>query len=96
MPARIDTVSLASWVAKIGVNPTFIAANAHCWFAFAVIVTAHRPVLALPALAAAAVKEFYFDAHYEVPKQTFTDNATDFAGYALGIALAVFKLRFLP
>jgi len=49
----------------------------------------------LPALALAAIKEFWFDATYETPKQTFANNATDFGGYSLGIGLASWVWRWL-
>ena len=95
-------MSLASWIAKLGMNPTFIAQNAHCWFAYSVLMTAHLlfPTLAfawlaLPALILAAIKEFWFDATNEVPKQDFSDNATDFSGYALGVVLSAVAGRWL-
>lgn len=79
---------LASFIAKIGVNPTFIAFQAHCWFAFSVVSTCGRysvPVV----LVSAALKEFWFDAKYEVPAQTWKDNTLDFAGYTTGALLAL-------
>ncbi|HYX20484.1 MAG TPA: DUF1653 domain-containing protein [Thermoanaerobaculia bacterium] len=42
------------------------------WIAFAAVAVA------------AAIKEFWYDARYELPKQTFGDNLMDFAFYALG------------
>lgn len=80
-------------MASVGSNPNFIASQAHCWFAFSVVTVAgHYLPLSLVvavAITLAAVKEFVFDARYEVG-QTFADNATDFAGYALGVALGYF------
>lgn len=35
-------------------------------------------------VAAAAVKEFWYDARYELPKQSFGDNLMDFSFYCLG------------
>jgi hypothetical protein len=35
----------------------------------------------------AAVKEFWYDANYELPKQTAFDNITDFLGYCAGVAI---------
>ena len=67
------------------VTPKFIAANAHCWFAYAIVFT--FPALAIPALIGALVKEFYIDKHFETG-QTFVDNTEDFLGYVLGIILA--------
>lgn len=46
----------------------------------------------------AAVKEFFYDARYEVPKQTFGDNLMDFLFYQLGAGLGaglVFLLAHL-
>jgi hypothetical protein len=37
---------------------------------------------------AAGLKEFWFDATYEQPHQSFEDNATDFLGYMAGLSLA--------
>lgn len=36
----------------------------------------------------AALKEYWYDATYESPKQTFKDNTEDFAGYCVGITVA--------
>jgi ABC-type uncharacterized transport system permease subunit len=76
-------------IATIGVNPYFIAFNAHCWFAFAIMTFAHN--LSWWAFGVcvllAGVKEFWFDAHYETPKQTFMDNFTDFLGYLTGLLI---------
>lgn len=38
---------------------------------------------------AAAVKEYWYDANYELPKQTFSDNTMDFAFYQLGAGVGV-------
>ena len=35
-------------------------------------------------LLAAAIKEFWYDLRYELPKQTIDDSAMDFSFYALG------------
>lgn len=78
----------------LGENPSFIAFNAHCWFAFSVVYVSLDQGLDLPrvvwtALVVAAVKEFIFDATQEKnPPQTFLDNLEDFCGYAVGTALA--------
>lgn len=84
-------------VAKIGQNPTFIAFNAHCWFAYAIVYTLPwHAALALGVVAAAAVKEFWFDAHYETnPPQTAVDNLTDWLGYCFGVLLAMLAVVLL-
>jgi hypothetical protein len=81
-------MSIQSYIAKIGVNPQFIAFNAHAWFAYSVVKTFPFAGVAAAAAVLAALKEFWFDAKYEVPAQTFTDNLEDFAGYCAGILLA--------
>ena len=87
-------MTLSAKIARLGENPTFIAAMAHCWFAFAAVVCiAHYlpTALVIPAcLAIASVKEFWFDLKYETtPPQTFADSMIDFIGYAAGMAIAV-------
>jgi hypothetical protein len=47
-----------------------------------------RAVATALMIAFAAVKEFVYDARFEIPKQTSFDNWTDFGGYCAGLALA--------
>ena len=87
-------MTIQSKIAALGENPVFIAAMAHCWFAFAVVtVLAHYLTTALVVvccLALAAGKEFWFDLKYETtPPQTVMDSLIDFAGYAAGMTIAV-------
>lgn len=87
-------MTLSAKIARIGENPTFIAAMAHCWFAFAAVVClAHYLPAALVVVAClvlAAGKEFGFDLRYETtPKQTVMDSVIDFAGYSSGMLIAV-------
>ncbi len=42
----------------------------------------------------AAIKEWGYDAHFELPPQTWRDNLQDFCGYLGGIALAALILWF--
>jgi hypothetical protein len=79
---------LTAFIATTGTNPEFVAFMAHMWFAYAVVKTSGHYLVALPVLALAAFKEFYFDARYESPKQTFRDNLTDWLGYTTGALLA--------
>jgi hypothetical protein len=37
----------------------------------------------------AAGKEFWYDARFETPKQSFMNNLTDFLFYGLGTGLAI-------
>ena len=90
-----NMISLASiifhvkdFVAKTGVKPEFVAFNAHWGFAFALMTFMPSWWTFAVIVALAAVKEFWFDANYEVPKQTNFDNWTDFAGYLFGVCLA--------
>lgn len=76
------------------VTPRFIAFNAHCWFAYAIVFTFFNRWCVAAALIAAGVKEFYVDKHYE-SDQTFGDNAADFSGYLAGIFLALLARRFI-
>lgn len=81
------TTWIKDMIAKVGVNPYFIAFNAHCWFAFAVMTfLPYWPTLFV-GFVLAGVKEFYFDANFERPHQTFFDNLTDFLGYAAGLLI---------
>lgn len=88
-------MSLTSVVAKVGVNPYWIAANAHCWFAFAVLTFFPHWWVFVAGAAIAAIKEFIFDARNEVPKQTAFDNWSDFAGYLVGLGLGAWHSGLL-
>lgn len=83
-------MSLSSFIAKLGTNPTWIVANAHVWFACTLILMgANFWIVTL----AAAVKEFFFDHYYEKdPPQTTMDNVTDFIGYCTGVVIGLFYL----
>jgi hypothetical protein len=87
-----QVAKMQSWLAKI-VTPKFIAFNAHCWFAYAVVITLPFPETAPAVLVGAAIKEFYIDKHYE-NGQTFIDNSQDFLGYVTGTILALLIRRF--
>ncbi len=82
-------------IARIGVNPYWIAFNAHFWFAaFLTRQTDGDAYVLCAILVAAGFKEFWFDATQEVPKQTDFDNWTDFAGYALGAAFGCWMASY--
>ena len=74
------------------VTPKFVAFQAHCWFAYALVFT--FPVMLWYVIAGAAVKEFYVDKHYE-SHQTFRDDLEDWGGYCSGVVLAVAARHFL-
>lgn len=88
-------MSLSDWIAKIGTNNYWVAANAHFWFAWALVTTFNvsfgvRITLVVVIALLAAWKEFYFDARFETaPKQTSFDNWTDWAGYTGGALLGL-------
>lgn len=89
------TMRLSSFIASTGENEDFVAFMAHSGFAFFVLtIAAHWHakllVVAVVATGLAALKEFYFDVHYETtPPQTYADGALDFSGYVTGIILGV-------
>ena len=76
------------------VTPAFITLQAHLWFAYAVVHTFYHPAVIASAVAAAGVKEFYVDKHFEVD-QSFNDNLQDFGGYVAGVLAAVLAHHFL-
>jgi VanZ family protein len=86
---------LRNLVAYLGTNVQFLADVGHFTVPYALVATFPRAKWEILGLfvAYAAVKEYYFDARYEVPHQTFWDNTEDFIGYLLGAAVgcAVFK-----
>jgi hypothetical protein len=75
----------------------FLANMGHFAWAFGIVLTTaylsnsnYRAldIVSVAGIALAAAKEFLYDANFELPKQTFKDNMTDFVGYVLGIAAA--------
>jgi hypothetical protein len=64
----------------------FITAQAHAWFAYAVVYTFFSLQAIAWMLGAAMVKEFYIDKHFEA-NQTFKDNLTDFSEYLAGVVV---------
>lgn len=77
-------------------DPNFLAASAHFFGAYSVIMTANylwghtACLIAAGAFAiTAAAKEFWYDAHYEIPAQTTEDNLFDFSTYMLGVLAAI-------
>jgi hypothetical protein len=80
-----------SWMLDV----QYLAAMAHSGWAALIVLSAARFLdLKLTAgvsgglVAFAAVKEFVYDANFEVPRQTSKDDWEDFLGYLAGIALA--------
>ena len=88
---------LVQWIAAFGQNIQAVAACAHFFAAGYLIFlfSGHALWAAVGITVYAAVKEFWFDAHYEAnPPQTTLDNFEDFAGYAAGawITYAIVRL----
>jgi hypothetical protein len=73
---------------------TFVAEVAHFGAAYGVVFTllikAHSAAVptSLGILVAAGLKEFWYDANYETPKQSFGANLLDFTCYAAGVLTA--------
>ena len=72
-------------------DPQFLAQIGHFLGGGSIVILvviffgyAALPWAMLGILVAAAVKEFFYDARWELPKQTFVMNLTDFAFYQLG------------
>ena len=80
-------------------NPVFLAQGWHFGIPYGALLTLdhrHSPwfyPLAAGFVVFAGFKEFWYDANYENPKQSFGKNLLDFSFYMLGIAAAIFVHR---
>jgi hypothetical protein len=78
-----------SWMA----SQSFDTQCAHVLAGYSVIMTArlfwprHVRLTAFIAVLTAGLKEFFYDARYELPRQTWKDNTLDFSMYCLGITI---------
>jgi hypothetical protein len=76
-------------------NPNVLAQFGHAGIPYGLLLTLdkfHSPLfwpVAIGIMVFALVKEFWYDAKYELPKQTFITNLIDFSFYALGVGLAI-------
>jgi hypothetical protein len=88
--------SARAQVAYWGTNVQFLANIGHFFVPYGIIATFPRFKWYLLAgfILYGLVKEYYFDARDEVPKQTFWDNTEDFLGYLSGSIVACFVFRF--
>jgi hypothetical protein len=84
-------------------NPQYLAQLGHSLGACLVMVVAgmfggmFAAWIALPSIVVAAlIKEYWYDATYEVPTQTFADNTMDFGFFCLGagVGLGIDCLKF--
>ena len=83
-------------------SPVYLAQVAHFFGAYTVIFTTfhfaglQKAILAtLTGALIAAIKEFWYDANYELPKQTSFDNILDFTMYVIGGGVALL-VSWLP
>lgn len=85
--------TLTNWISSIGESPTFGFAMAHIFFAYFVVSLfsgTHQLIVAGVCLVVFGLKEFLYDIKFETsPPQTFMNSLDDFAGYVIGIALAL-------
>ncbi len=77
-------------------NPNVIAQFGHAGIPYGALLTLDKYnhstwfwALAAGMVVFAGVKEFWYDANYETPKQPFMNNMIDFSFYCLGVSLAV-------
>lgn len=88
-------MSIQTFINKWNASQTVTSLNIHAWFSCVVVyhVTkgSHWPLqpVVLGWIVLTALKEFWYDKHYETPTQTFAESAVDFAGYVLGVLFAV-------
>jgi len=87
-------MSIASIVNRLNASSAFVSFNVHSWFACTAVyhVAKYNHQLVLTAVifaALTALKEYWFDANYEIPKQTFVDSSIDWGSYLFGTVLAI-------
>jgi len=77
-------------------DPRFLSVSAHTWFGCSLVFIVAARIgpgaawLTLPILACcAAVKEFIYDAHFEIPQQTTRDGWEGFLSYIGGAVLGI-------
>ena len=90
MNINLRIADFVNWWNK---NPTVSSLNIHGWFACVLVyhLGKHFDVWHVAGVVAAitAAKEFYWDKHFEAPRQAFKDSLVDWAGYLLGAGLAL-------
>ncbi len=85
--------TIAKFVNWMNSTPWVTSLTIHCgWGALALLVLLSK-FPAVPVLAGfvvvTALKEYYWDKHFETPSQSFKDSSIDFGGYQLGLVIAV-------
>jgi hypothetical protein len=88
-------VKLLTFLRSFQSSPLFSNLAIHAWlaaflvFAFGVKFPAHRVLICVVGVIVAAAKEFIYDHRWEIPPQPYKNGAQDFAGYMIGVALAI-------
>jgi hypothetical protein len=89
--------SIAKVVNYLNASSWWASVNIHGWFACTVVYHLGRvwPIYRVAAIfvALTAVKEYYWDKHFEIPAQSFKASSLDWAGYLAGTALALILSR---
>jgi hypothetical protein len=87
-------------------NPQYLAQIGHFLGGIALILLVtiftwkieYTSITFITGVVAAAIKEFWYDANYELPKQTWQDNLMDFSFYLLGgvigFGLSILAMQF--
>jgi hypothetical protein len=81
-------MSIASRIGSIVSAQAFVTWNAHMFFAYFVIYTFHPMWLVPTFIVVTALKEFWWDKHFEMA-QPFKKNLIDWFGYSSGVLLAL-------
>lgn len=87
-------------------NANVLAQIGHVLFGYALMLTVayfsntsfmYLGIFAGALIVYAALKEFWYDANYELPKQTWKDNLLDFSMYMLGllVGFGIAMIKFL-
>lgn len=87
---------IIQWISAFGQSIQAVAAVAHVFAAgyFVFLFRGHAFWVAVGVTVYAALKEYGYDAHYEMnPPQTMTDNTEDFAGYVAGAWITYLIVR---
>lgn len=85
--------SHSSWMT----NANYLSASSHIGWALAIVLAArvifqtHLAVWMTFAIGMlfAGLKEYVYDANFETPKQSFTDNTIDFITYSIGAVMGL-------
>lgn len=83
-------------------DPTFLAQSAHFFGALSTVMIASYfwgkkgcLISSAALISIMAIKEFWYDLVYEIPKQSFGDSALDFSFYIIGAVIATGLVLFV-